>query len=302
MLAGPAHAQRVRNFVASYGSDSASCGTFLSPCRTFQQAVDNVAAGGEVTAIDSAGFGGVNIHKAVSIVSPPGVEAGIVPVVGGYGMVINAGANDVVNLRGLTLEGGGIGIIGIAFYAGHALTLQDCVIRDFSSSGIAFTPSSDAALDISNTLAANNGGHGIFVQPSGSGNVAATFTGVQSINNFGDGIGIYGNQSTSTYTGGIQAVVADSTVAGNLAGLHAYSAPGHPQVGITVSHSVVGSLNFGGMQADGANAQIIIGRSIIAGNSVGWANGDGGILQSYGDNHFNGNEVNNGGLPIISPQ
>jgi len=35
-------------------------------------------AGGEVTAIDSAGFGPINITKAVTITSPDGVEAGVV--------------------------------------------------------------------------------------------------------------------------------------------------------------------------------------------------------------------------------
>jgi len=40
-------------FVASYGNDANPC-TFGSPCKTFQQAVNVVDAGGEVTAIDSA--------------------------------------------------------------------------------------------------------------------------------------------------------------------------------------------------------------------------------------------------------
>ena len=53
----PAHA-RARVFVASYGNDSNPC-TFGSPCRNFQQAVTVVDPGGEVTAIDSAGFGPV---------------------------------------------------------------------------------------------------------------------------------------------------------------------------------------------------------------------------------------------------
>src|SRR5580658_4239465 len=74
--AAPAHAQRDRVFVASYGSDSNPC-TFGSPCKTFQNAVNVVAVGGEVTAIDSAGFGPINITKSVTITSPAGVEAGI---------------------------------------------------------------------------------------------------------------------------------------------------------------------------------------------------------------------------------
>src|SRR5215831_9553897 len=67
---------RARVFVASYGNDSNPC-TFGSPCKTFQQAVNVVDDDGEVTAIDSAGFGPINITRSVTITSPPGVEAGI---------------------------------------------------------------------------------------------------------------------------------------------------------------------------------------------------------------------------------
>src|SRR5579862_291210 len=72
LLAVPAQAQRARVFVASFGSDSNPC-SFTQPCRTFQVAVGAVLPGGEVTAIDSAGFGAVTINKAVTISSPLGV-------------------------------------------------------------------------------------------------------------------------------------------------------------------------------------------------------------------------------------
>ena len=72
LATAPAHAAaRDRVFVASYGNDANPC-TFGSPCKTFQQAVSVVAAGGEVTAIDSAGFGPISITKAVTITSPAG--------------------------------------------------------------------------------------------------------------------------------------------------------------------------------------------------------------------------------------
>jgi len=89
---------RARTFVASYGNDSNPC-TFGSPCKTFQQAVNVVDPGGEVTAIDSAGFGPILITKAVSITSPNGVEAGIVPVSGGNSITINAGPFDATSKR-----------------------------------------------------------------------------------------------------------------------------------------------------------------------------------------------------------
>src|SRR5215471_18062583 len=89
LATAPAHA-RARTFVASYGNDSNPC-TFGSPCKTFQVAVNAVDAGGEVTAIDSAGFGPISISKAVTITSPDGVEAGIVANAGADAIDINAG-------------------------------------------------------------------------------------------------------------------------------------------------------------------------------------------------------------------
>jgi len=106
--ATPAHA-RARVFVASYGNDANPC-TFGSPCKTFQHAHDVVDASGEVTAIDSAGFGPINITKAVTITSPPGVEAGIVPNPPTADAIdISAGSSDVIELRGLTANGAGVG-------------------------------------------------------------------------------------------------------------------------------------------------------------------------------------------------
>src|SRR6516164_5719087 len=120
----PAHA-RARVFVASYGNDFNLC-TFGSPCKTFQHAHDVVDAGGEITAIDSAGFGPVFINKAVSITSPLGIEAGIVPNAGATTAIdVSAGPNDAVVLRGLTVVGGGAPA-GILFNSAASLTLENC--------------------------------------------------------------------------------------------------------------------------------------------------------------------------------
>src|SRR5215831_3482432 len=125
----PANA-RARVFVASYGNDANPC-SFGSPCRNFQQAVNVVDPGGEVTAIDSAGFGPISISKSVTITSPDGVEAGIVPAAGGDAIDINAGSTDAIVLRGLTLNGSGIAFNGVVFDSGASLTITNCVVENF---------------------------------------------------------------------------------------------------------------------------------------------------------------------------
>src|SRR5262249_36161028 len=118
LAAMPAHAQRDRVFVASYGSDTNNmiC-SFTQPCRTFANAVKSVAVGGEVTAIDSAGFGPISITQSVTITSPPGVEAGIVTTPSTDTIDIS-GSNITVVLRGLTLEGNGTANTGVSFLGG----------------------------------------------------------------------------------------------------------------------------------------------------------------------------------------
>jgi hypothetical protein len=72
---------------------------------------------------------------AVTITSPAGVEAGIVPLAGGDAIDINAGPTDAVILRGLTLNGSDSGSNGVVFNSGGSLTVSDCVVQNFSWMG-----------------------------------------------------------------------------------------------------------------------------------------------------------------------
>jgi len=171
LFAAPAFAARDRVFVASYGSDSNPC-TFGSPCKTFQAAVNAVAPGGEVTAIDSAGFGPVIISHAVTITSPNGVEAGITSG-GGSGITINAASTDVVALHGLTLIGANTALNGIEFNSGASLDLVGCTVRDFISTGILYSqPTTAATLTVLDSYMSNIGGQAIYLSV-GSNNINA---------------------------------------------------------------------------------------------------------------------------------
>src|SRR6266446_6939880 len=80
-----------RTFVSGLGSDS-NPGTLASPKRTFASALTVTDAGGEIVVLDAAGYGPVTINKSVSIISPPGVYAGInVPDANSDGITVNAG-------------------------------------------------------------------------------------------------------------------------------------------------------------------------------------------------------------------
>jgi hypothetical protein len=132
-----ASAQSTRVFVAAQGSDGNPC-TFAAPCRTFQHAHNVVAAGGEIDVLDPAGYGAVTISKSISIQGHD--FSGISTPIGGTAITINAGANDVVNLRGLIVEGAGIGNTGIQYNSGGRLNIQNCVVRNLVQHGMVFVP------------------------------------------------------------------------------------------------------------------------------------------------------------------
>ena len=125
MQAGPN-----RTFVSGTGTDSGTC-TRAAPCKTFAFALTQTAAGGEIDVLDPAGYGAVTITKAISIVND-GVGVAAIGVSSGNAITINAGANDSVHLRGLTIEGLGSGLSGILFNSGANLAIENCVIRNFA--------------------------------------------------------------------------------------------------------------------------------------------------------------------------
>ncbi|MEA2988990.1 MAG: hypothetical protein QOG83_1701 [Alphaproteobacteria bacterium] len=103
-LVSAAQAASIRTFVSSTGTDTGVCSR-ASPCRTFNFAYSLTSPGGEIVALDSAGFGGVtNITTAVTIVGAVG-GASVAVATGATGFTINAGASDVVVLRNLQISG-----------------------------------------------------------------------------------------------------------------------------------------------------------------------------------------------------
>jgi len=279
-------AQRDRVFVASYGSDSNPC-TFGSPCKTFQNAVNVVAAGGEVTAIDSAGFGTFTISHAVTITSPNGVEAGVAaPAENSAAITIAAGPFDVVHLNGLTLNGDGVLATGIQFNSGGSLYIQNCVIQNFGITGIGFSPSTSSQLSVSNTLVSDIVSDGIIIASLGSGTTKAVFDHVTMENNDGAGV----NVQTNTQT--IDLTVTDSVSANNLVGIEGNSFTGGT-VNIMVRNSTLANNNEIGLSVTNAGAIIWVTRSTVTGNGTGWSTASGGTLTTFGDNNIVGNGANN---------
>src|SRR4030095_14511743 len=155
ITASAAHAQATRTWVSGVGDDANPCSR-TAPCKTFAGAISKTATGGDINVLDPGGFGGVTITKSITI-SSEGFEAGVL-VSGTNAIIISAGANDFVVLRGLDIEGLGTGLVGVKFLSGKSLHVENCTINRFSQHGIEFAPNAAAVFHIRDTIIRNNNG------------------------------------------------------------------------------------------------------------------------------------------------
>ena len=160
LLAGTSflQAQNTRSWVSGVGDDANPCSR-TAPCKTFAGAFAKTNAGGEIDALDGGGYGTLTITKAITIDGSGGNVAGILPN-GVPAFTINAGVNDVVVLRNISINGAlvGIGVPGIKFNSGAALHIENCVISSNTGNGIEFTPAAQGSeLFVSNTTLLENG-------------------------------------------------------------------------------------------------------------------------------------------------
>jgi hypothetical protein len=282
---------------AALGNDANPC-TRMSPCLTFVAALVQTTAGGEIDVLDPGDFGPVTITKAISIYSDEIGEAGIQIATGTSGIVISAGANDTVGLRGLVPDGtGASGTSGIVFNSGASLHIQNCLIRGFSTSGITFSPGSGSVtttkMAIRDATIINNS-VGMLIKPSSGVAAAISLDGVHIDTNNGGGLRVDGTGGT----GAINLAIADSSVSFNAGnGINAVSGPGN--VSVDIRRVVVAANGSSGIQANqskGGIASVTVGSAVIYGNTVALEAIGGASLLTYANNHVTGNATNGSGF------
>ena len=244
--------QARRVWVSGVGDDINPCSRTV-PCRTFAGAISKVAAGGEIDVLDSGGYGGVIISKAVTI-DGTGSYAGTTPISAAAVFLINAGAGDVVVLRHLTIDGLGEGRSGVKFNRGKALYLLGCLIKNFLDYGVDFEPSFGGALIIGDSTIINNGGEvfsRLLITRGAGGGVlvkAASGTALVTIDN----TRVAGNFIGVNVRDNSKVTISNSTVARNTSvGLLTLSDSNAPAE-TSVEHTVV-TLNAVGIQSGGCS-------------------------------------------------
>jgi parallel beta helix pectate lyase-like protein len=128
-----AQAQATRTWVSGVGDDANPCSR-TAPCKTFAGAISKTAACGEISVLDPGGFGAVTITKSITI-NGDGTLAGILASLTN-GVIVNAGVNDKVILRNISINGACNGLNGIRYLAGQMLRVENCTIYGFTGQGI----------------------------------------------------------------------------------------------------------------------------------------------------------------------
>ncbi len=268
LAAAPAQALDARTWVSGTGDDANPCSR-TAPCRTFNAAIAAAVAGGEVNCLDAGdfgtgaimgGFGDVTIHVVISksiTISCEAGTAGILVSSRGIGVFIDGATTDVVTLRGLDIDGQGLGDVGIYVDRVKAVHVEKCTIRNFRFDAFAaglFTPfffpvtvflfvADTVISDISRGVSLNSAG----------GFKVASLKNVTIAGSTGDGLQLIDSN--------IYANVTKSIISGN----------GNSAVYVGAS-----------------NATVNIDRSTIANNAYGlFAASSGSIIRASGNNIFN---------------
>jgi hypothetical protein len=313
VMGATASAQGLVRYVASYGNNANPC-TRTQPCRTLQAGVNAAPAGGEVQVLDSGEYtpqntpaaGAVAIHKSITI-SSIGARASLTSrqqFDGGI-FIGNEGINVV--LRGLHLNGAGVGDYGIAIGSDASVHIEHCTIERFTQHGI--SGSIGAELFISNTVLRENGLNGIdwgntplmidrsrFERNGASGlSVAYSFRSTVTRSTFAGngyhGIAVGGGRMsveevTATYNG---------TAIDDGAGIRNYGAP------LTLEHFIARGNDIGLSVGEASSGtRVVLSNSVITNNGIGIHNE--GFIRTRGNNLIRGNNTNLQGNPLVPVQ
>ena len=277
-----------RTWVSGKGVDSTECGPIASPCRTLQRAYFNTNAGGEVNILDGAGYGSLDITKAISIVNDGAGVAGVLASAGSPGINISTGLDDSVVLRGLTIEGAGVGSNGIRFTNGGSLTISNVNIQGFtptnsdgsSGNGIYLRPGSgEPRISISNVNISDNGHAAIRFRPAVGGKIAIDRL-VASNNKYGV---LSDTTAATVYT---YATITNSVASNNIESGFAFYAA---DAGFSTreSHALLSASQAGGnntgVYISGTGVYLTMANCAMAANKTD-ITGPSGIIFSAGQN------------------
>lgn len=268
-VAPAAFGQATRTWVSGVGDDANPCSR-TAPCKTFAGAISKTAAGGEISVLDPGGFGAVTITKSITI-SGDGTLAGILSA-GTNGVIINAGVNDRVVLRNLSIHGAGTGLNGIRYLAGGRVELDRVTISSVTTRAI------DISLSASGTIV----GRDVSIVGAPAGIRIATTAGFAT--GVFDRLSIFGATTGVEATANTFVSISDSTVnSGGTALLSSAS------TSLLIAEGSTLAFNGTAVSASVSGATVRLANNGIYNNTVGISFVAGAQVRSAGNNRVDGN-------------
>ncbi|HYE73438.1 MAG TPA: right-handed parallel beta-helix repeat-containing protein [Blastocatellia bacterium] len=292
-----AFAQATRTWVSGVGDDDNPCSR-TAPCKTFAGAISKTAAGGEINVIDPGGFGAVTITKSITIDGGPYLSG--ILAAGTNGIIVNAGANDEVVIRGLDINGvngtASPGVNGIRFIAGGTLYVERCTIYGFSDKGIDFQPSGASNLIVKDTVIRNNrgtapAGGGILVKPGAAGSAKVFIDNVRLER------GLYGIRAEDNS----KVTICNSSATNNINNGFLAASFGSP-VEMNIESSVSANNGTNGVVVQGTYACIRLSNVTVMNNSKGLFVSGSGSIVSCGNNRIAGNTTDGAPTQTVAEQ
>jgi hypothetical protein len=171
------------------------------------------------------------------------------------------GSNTFGTLRGVTFVNSG-NATAIQYIGSGTLILEDCAFTDQTNAALDIEPTGPLNLIIRNSRISNSGG-GILLKPGTGGSIKATFDHVVITGNHGGGI-----RADST-NGVINLDLTNSEISNNTAnGINAIGGAGGQNI-VSIKNSVIARNGAAGVQAEGANAGVLIATTLLDQNTAG---------------------------------
>lgn len=285
--------QATRTWVSGVGDDANPCSR-TAPCKTFAGAISKTAAGGEISVLDPGGYGAVTITKAITL-NGDGTLTGILSA-GTNGINVNAGVNDIVVIRNISINGTTSGLNGIRFLAGGQLHVENCSISGFTTKGIDVAKTAAGILTVENTSinGPSTAATGIYISTT-SDTIKATLNNVK-ISNLGVGIDVVADASVSANQSAMNFVtITNSNISNNSTAIRAKNT-----AQINIENSNVSNNSTAIIANDVASIIRLSNVNIFNNNVFGIGNGLGKVI-SFGNNTIAGNAANKP-MQVISKQ
>jgi hypothetical protein len=234
------------------GSNTTTCGTPASPCKTLAHARTRVNAGGTVflTAPGNYGGGGT-FTKAVNI---RGVDGAGIFSPGAPCLTFNAGVGDVLTVSNIVCDQDGAAQDGFVGIAGHKMRLDNVTARGATGTkcGVRVAPGAGnfeimvngGSYTENGTTGTNNGG-GMCLLPTGSAQVLGAVLNTRLQNNR------HGLVASAPNTALVMLLLDNSDVSGNVGGIFS---EGNSIVCVrrtTITYNSFKGLSSGGQVLDG---------------------------------------------------